>query len=76
MATAIAACEVSQIGETAGVIWHLLDERGPLTMAQLVKQTGEARDLVMLALGWLAREDKIVIDAESRGRTVALRQEA
>ncbi|MGH7137582.1 MAG: winged helix-turn-helix domain-containing protein [Pirellulales bacterium] len=75
MATAIAACEVSQIGETAGVIWHLLDERGPLTMAQLVKQTGEPRDLVMMALGWLAREDKIAIDGESRGRTVALKQE-
>ena len=76
MATVSVACDISQIGETAGVIWHLLDERGPLSMAQIVKQTGEARDLVMLALGWLAREDKIVIDAESRGRTVGLKQES
>lgn len=75
MATAIAACEISQIGDTAGIIWHLLDERGPLTMAQIVKQSGEARDLVMMALGWLAREDKIVINGESRSRTVALRQD-
>ena len=75
MATAIAACEISQIGDAAGVIWHLLDERGPLTMAQIVKQSGEARDLVMMALGWLAREDKITINGESRSRTVALRQD-
>jgi Winged helix-turn-helix domain (DUF2582) len=75
MATVIAAGDVGQIGETAGVIWHLLDEKGPLSLAQVVKQTGEARDLVMLALGWLAREDKIVIDGESRGRTVTLKQE-
>lgn len=75
MATVNAGCEVGQIGETAGVIWHLLDEKGPLSMAQVVKQTGEARDLVMMALGWLAREDKISIDSESRGRTVALKNE-
>jgi hypothetical protein len=73
MATASPVCDVGQIGETAGIIWNLLNEKGPLSMAQVVKQTGESRDLVMLALGWLAREDKIVIDAESRGRTVALR---
>lgn len=73
MATANAACDVGQIGDTAGIIWHLLNEKGPLSMAQVVKQSGESRDLVMLALGWLAREGKIAIDGESRGRTVALR---
>lgn len=73
MATVSVSCDLEQIGETAGVIWRLLDEKGSLSMAQLVKQTGEARDLVMLALGWLAREDKITIDSESRGRNVALR---
>ncbi|HVX12271.1 MAG TPA: winged helix-turn-helix domain-containing protein [Pirellulales bacterium] len=73
MATASVGCDLGHIGETAGVVWHLLAEKGPLSMAQVVKQTGEARDLVMLALGWLAREDKIVIDNESRSRTVALK---
>ncbi|HVA51096.1 MAG TPA: winged helix-turn-helix domain-containing protein [Pirellulales bacterium] len=74
MATVSVVCDFQQIGETAGVIWRLLDERGPLSMAQVVKQSGEPRDLVMLALGWLAREDKIAIDGESRGRTVSLRE--
>lgn len=73
MATANAACDVGQIGETAGIIWHLLEEKGPLSMAQIVKQTGDARDAVMMGLGWLAREDKIVIEGESRSRTVALK---
>lgn len=73
MATANAACDVKQIGQTAGIIWHLLDEKAPLSLAQVIKQTGESRDLVMLALGWLAREDKVVIDSESRGRMVALK---
>lgn len=74
MATVSVVCDLPRIGETAGIIWRLLDEQGPLSMAQVVKQSGESRDLVMLALGWLAREDKIEIDAESRGRTVSLRE--
>lgn len=73
MATVSVVCDLARIGETAGVIWRLLEERGPMSMAQVVKQSGESRDLVMLALGWLAREDKVDIDAESRGRTVSLR---
>ena len=76
MATASIGCDLGHIGETAGVIWHLLDEKGPLSVAQLVKHAGEPRDVVMLALGWLAREDKIAIDNESRGRTVALKQDS
>jgi len=65
---------VDQIGDTAGMVWHVLDKRGPLSVAQLVKAVGEPRDAVMQALGWLAREDKIWIDAEGRGRIVSLRQ--
>lgn len=74
MATVSVVCDLERIGATAGIIWRLLDERGPLSTAQVVKQSGESRDLVMMALGWLAREDKIAIDAESRGRTVSLRE--
>lgn len=73
MATANMSCGVEQIGETAGVVWHLLSDKGSLSMAKLVKETGCPRDLVMLALGWLAREDKICIDVESRSPTISLR---
>ena len=73
MATASVSCDLEQIGETAGVLWRLLEERGPLSMAKVVKESDHPRDLVLLALGWLAREDKITIDSESRGRVVSLR---
>jgi hypothetical protein len=42
-------------------------------MAKVIKQSGAPRDLALLAIGWLAREDKINIDSESRGRMVSLR---
>jgi hypothetical protein len=62
-----------QIGETAGLVWRALDDGGPMSLAKLVKSVGAPRDLVMQALGWLAREDKIAIEDTNRGRTVSLR---
>lgn len=64
---------VAQIGETAGAIWRALAEHGPLTVARLVKDIDAPRDVVMQALGWLAREDKIDLEEEGRSRTVSLR---
>jgi hypothetical protein len=64
---------VAHIGETAGVVWKVLTEEGPMSMAKLVKAADEPRDTVMQALGWLAREDKILIEEEGRSRIVMLR---
>ncbi len=60
------------IGETAGAIWRLLDNEGPVSVAQLVKKVGEPRDTVMQGLGWLAREGKVQIEEVGRKRTVSL----
>jgi hypothetical protein len=61
------------VGEAAGDVWQTLDENGPQSVAKLVKLTGAPRDVVLLAIGWLAREDKITLEEGSRGRVVALR---
>jgi hypothetical protein len=73
MTTTSPASLVASVGEMAGVVWSTLSENGAMTMAQLVKAVGEPRDVVMQALGWLAREDKIDIVEESRSRVVSLR---
>lgn len=72
MATASPVSCVSHIGETAGAIWRVLSDNGPLSMAKLVKAVGEPRDAVMQGLGWLAREGKVNIDEDGRNRTVSL----
>jgi len=72
MATAAPVSCVAHIGETAGVVWKVLAEKGPLSMAKLVKAVGEPRDTCMQALGWLAREEKIWIEEEGRSRIVSL----
>ena len=65
-------CSVSQIGEVAGEIWHLLDLKGPLSITKIVKEVDGPRDLTMQALGWLAREYKINIEGDSKSRIVSL----
>jgi hypothetical protein len=74
MATVSPVSCVMQIGSVAGIIWQVLSEKGPLTMAKLVKAVGEPRDTVMQGLGWLAREGKVNIDDEGRNRMVSLRE--
>jgi hypothetical protein len=74
MTTAEPVSLVAQIGETAGIVWRTLAENGPMSLARLVKAAGEPRDTVMQAVGWLAREDKIVLYDEGRSRMVSLRQ--
>jgi hypothetical protein len=64
---------LSEIGETAGAVWHTLNEQGPLTIAKLVKEIEAPRDVVMQALGWLAREEKVEIEEDGRTRVVSLR---
>jgi hypothetical protein len=64
---------VAEIGTAAGLVWKVLADGGPQSMAKLVKAVGEPRDTIMQALGWLAREDKIEITEEGRSRVVSLR---
>ncbi|HVU85925.1 MAG TPA: winged helix-turn-helix domain-containing protein [Pirellulales bacterium] len=73
MASATEVCPITQIGETAGAIWRALSDKGPQTIARLIKEIDAPRDVVMQAIGWLAREHKIAIDDEGRSRTVSLR---
>jgi hypothetical protein len=71
MAT-VEATAVQKIGETAGQVWQLLDISGPQKLTQIAKEVDAPRDLVMQAVGWLAREEKIVIEEQSRSRVVSL----
>jgi hypothetical protein len=63
---------VEQIGATAGQVWHCLNESGPVSFTQLVKEIDAPKDIVMQAVGWLAREGKISIEENGRSRSVSL----
>jgi len=62
-----------QVGDTAGKIWHMLNDLGPQTLAQLKKRLNGSGEVVDFALGWLAREDKIDISLEKKSYKVTLK---
>jgi hypothetical protein len=59
------------VGETAGHVWRVLETKGPLSLSALKKQVKAPADLVLMAVGWLAREEKLALD--EKGRTQLLR---
>ena len=69
MATAQHSC-LEQIGDTAGLVWHQIHENGPQTLTQLSKDIDAPRDVILQAVGWLAREDKVAIDEDGRSKKV------
>ena len=58
----------------AGVVWESLNQYGPSTIDNIVKATGLRRELVYAALGWLGREDKIVMEIRGRAMVFSLRE--
>ncbi len=47
------------IGLNAGTIWYLLSENDVLSIRQIGEMTSYDGVMITLALGWLARENKI-----------------
>ncbi len=47
------------IGIDAGTIWRHLSEKGILSVRQIGELTNYRDGLILMALGWLARENKI-----------------
>jgi hypothetical protein len=65
--------DVDEIGFTAGKVWEFLADNGPVSVTKLTKDLEVSRETVMLAIGWLAREDKISFQQANRGRIVNLK---
>jgi hypothetical protein len=61
------------IGELAGKVWAALRDGEAMTPAQLAKATGDNEKVVCIAIGWLAREDKLEINKLKASLKVALK---
>lgn len=47
------------IGNWAGAVWEVLNQKGALTVKEIKKETKLREKDIYAALGWLAREDKL-----------------
>ncbi len=62
---------IEKIGENAGAIWNAL-QGGALTTKALKKATKLKEADLNLALGWLARENKIAFEVAEKDITISL----
>jgi hypothetical protein len=62
-----------EIGHVAGEVWALLHSHGEQTLAAIKKSIAAPPDIIVAALGWLAREGKLNFQVDGRAVIVALR---
>ncbi len=65
----------NEIGSVAGEIWSVLRAKGEMSVAALKKSLGAKDATADWAIGWLAREDKIILRKERNTVKIALRPE-
>jgi len=65
-----------KVGEAAGVLYHKLEE-GECSLNQIknhLSSNGFDSQMALMAVGWLAREDKIVLNRGSNRWVVRLNE--
>ncbi len=67
---------IIEIGIVAGHIWHLLDEKDEATLSLMSSQIEKSRELILMGLGWLAREGHVILKEEAGDYTATLRKKA
>jgi hypothetical protein len=64
---------ITEIGIIAGEIWHYLDHHGKVSITELISNIDKPRDLILMSLGWLAREGHVILEG-SKDFRVKLRK--
>ncbi len=65
---------LSQIGTAAGEVYRYLNDKGQATVSELRRELPLGAGRVDQAIGWLAREKKILFAKDKRSTIVSLRE--
>ncbi len=64
---------ITRIGLVAGDIWNYLDENDRVAdLDRIIEDLDQSRDMVLMSIGWLAREGHVVLDGEPPAYKVRL----
>lgn len=56
---------ITEIGITAGEIWHYLEKHERATLRELVQGIGKSEKIILMSLGWLAREGHVNLSGDN-----------
>lgn len=56
------------IGQNAGVIWHILDDKKSVELGHLKKESKLSDAEFWAAIGWLSKENKLSFSTEKIGK--------
>lgn len=65
--------DLVSVGKTAGDVWEYLKGAGKSSVSAVEKSVSAPGREVHMAIGWLAREDKIELGDEARGLYIWLK---
>lgn len=65
---------ITEIGIVAGEIWQYLEKYGETTLTRLIEFTSRDRDILIMGLGWLAREGHIILTKKDDDYKIVLRK--
>ena len=65
---------ITEIGITAGEIWHYLDQHGKVNLTKLIADVDRPRDALLMSLGWLAREGHVILNQAGSDYNISLRR--
>ena len=63
---------MNQIGHGAGAVWKYLTEHSEAKPTEIKKALKLTDEVLWMAIGWLAREDKIVFKGNGKALYVSL----
>ena len=66
---------ITQIGIVAGEIWHYLETRETVEFAELAEGIQQPHDMVLMSVGWLAREGHVVVRNKQGDLQICLRKD-
>ena len=64
---------ITEIGIVAGDIWHYLDQHKSAKLTELMSGIDKNKNVVLMSLGWLAREGHVIMEDIGGDYKVTLR---
>lgn len=62
-----------RIGDVAGEVWRFLEKNGESSLSAIGDSVDAPRSKVHMAIGWLAKENKLTFKENGRGTLYSLR---